>query len=136
MATVVIGAVINIVLDPIFIFGFHMGVKGAALATILSQAVSAIWVLRFLTGKKTILKLQKKYFRLRGSVVGPCLLLGMSPFIMPGNGKRHQRLLQFLSVSLRRGYCRRRHEYFDQHHAVFHAAPPGLYPGGTAHYRV
>ena len=82
MATVVIGAVINIVLDPIFIFGFHMGVKGAALATILSQAVSAIWVLRFLTGKKTILKLQKKYFRLRGSVVGPCLLLGMSPFIM------------------------------------------------------
>ena len=82
MATVVIGAVINIVLDPIFIFGFHMGVKGAALATIISQAVSAIWVLRFLTGKKTILKLQKKYFRLRGSVVGPCLLLGMSPFIM------------------------------------------------------
>ena len=82
MATVVIGAVINIVLDPIFIFGFHMGVKGAALATIISQAVSAIWVLRFLTGKKTILKLQKKYFRLKGSVVGPCLLLGMSPFIM------------------------------------------------------
>ena len=82
MATVVIGAIINIVLDPIFIFGFHMGVKGAALATIISQAVSAIWVLRFLTGKKTILKLQKKYFRLRGSVVGPCLLLGMSPFIM------------------------------------------------------
>lgn len=82
MATVVIGAAINIILDPIFIFGFHMGVKGAALATIISQAVSAIWVLRFLTGKKTLLKLQKKYFRLRASVVGPCLLLGMSPFIM------------------------------------------------------
>lgn len=136
MATVVIGAVINIVLDPIFIFGFHMGVKGAALATILSQAVSAIWVLRFLTGKKTILKLQKKVFPppwLRSRALSAA---GDVPLYHAGNGKRHQRLLQFLSVSLRRGYCRRRHEYFDQHHAVFHAAPPGLYPGGTAHYRV
>ena len=135
MATVVIGAVINIVLDPIFIFGFHMGVKGAALATIISQAVSAIWVLRFLTGKKTILKLQKKYFRLKGSVVGPCSA-GDVPLYHAGNGKCHQRLLQFLSVSLRRGYCRRRYEYSHQHHAVFHAAFAGLYPGGTAHYRV
>ena len=82
MLTVVIGAVINIVLDPIFIFLLDMGVKGAALATVISQAVSALWVLRFLTGEKTILKLEERYFALRRSVVFPCLLLGMSPFIM------------------------------------------------------
>ena len=60
MATVVIGAVINIILDPIFIFGFGMGVKGAALATIIGQSVSAIWVLKFLFGKKSILKIRKE----------------------------------------------------------------------------
>ena len=64
MFTVLIGAVINIVLDPILIFGLNMGVKGAAVATIVAQAVSAIWVLRFLTGKKTILKLRKKYLKI------------------------------------------------------------------------
>ena len=63
MLTVLIGAVINIALDPLFIFGFGMGVKGAALATILAQAVSAVWVVRFLVGKKTRLKLQPRYFR-------------------------------------------------------------------------
>lgn len=82
MLTTVIGAVINIVLDPIFIFGFNMGVKGAALATVLSQAVGAIWILRFLTGKKTILKLRKKNLKLVGKVIGPCLALGISSFVM------------------------------------------------------
>ncbi len=82
MLTTVIGAVINIVLDPIFIFGFGMGVSGAALATILSQCVSAIWVLRFLTGKQTILKLQVQNLRLKASVILPCLALGISGFIM------------------------------------------------------
>ena len=62
--TVTIGAIINIILDPILIFGLNMGVKGAAVATIVAQAVSAIWVLRFLTGKKTILKLRKKYLKI------------------------------------------------------------------------
>lgn len=82
MATVMIGAVCNIILDFVFIILLDMGVKGAALATVISQAVSAIWVLRFLTGSQTKLKLQKQYFVLQKNVVGSCLLLGMSPFIM------------------------------------------------------
>jgi len=82
MLTVVIGAVINIVLDPVFIFLFDLGVQGAALATVLSQAVSAWWVLRFLTGKKTVLKLKKENMRLLGKVVGPCFALGISTFVM------------------------------------------------------
>lgn len=82
MITTVIGAVINIVLDPLFIFGLNMGVSGAALATIISQCVSAIWVLRFLTGKQTILKLQVKNLKLKASVILPCLALGISGFIM------------------------------------------------------
>lgn len=82
MATVLIGAVINIVLDPIFIFGFGMGVKGAALATIIAQAVSAVWVVRFLTGKKTQLHIRVKYMRLRWSILAPVLAIGISPFVM------------------------------------------------------
>lgn len=82
MLTTVIGAVINIILDPVFIFAFHMGVKGAALATVLSQAVGAIWVLRFLTGKKTILKLRKRYLRPERDIVLPTLALGISSFVM------------------------------------------------------
>ena len=82
MLSVVIGAVSNIILDPILIFGFHMGVKGAALATIISQGISAIWVIHFLCGKKTILRLRRKYFKIRPSVFFPCMALGLSPFIM------------------------------------------------------
>lgn len=82
MMTTVIGAIINIILDPIFIFGFEMGVKGAALATVLSQAVGAVWILRFLTGKKTILSLKKSNLRLEGKIILPCLALGISSFVM------------------------------------------------------
>ena len=82
MLTVVIGAVVNIVLDPVFIFGLGMGVKGAALATILAQTVSAVWVLIFLFGKKTILRIQKRYMRVSPQVMLPVLALGLSPFIM------------------------------------------------------
>lgn len=82
MITVLIGAIINIVLDPILIFGFNMGVKGAALATISAQFVSAIWVLLFLLGKKSVLKIRKQYIVPSLKVVGPILLLGISPFIM------------------------------------------------------
>ena len=82
MRTTLIGAGLNIVLDPIFIFGLGMGVRGAALATILSQAVSAAWVLRFLTGGKTKWRLRRENLRPRASVVLPCLALGLSPFIM------------------------------------------------------
>ena len=82
MLTTIIGAVINIVLDPIFIFLFDMGVAGAALATILSQAVSAIWILRFLSGKQTILKLRPANMKLIPKVILPCLGLGISSFVM------------------------------------------------------
>ncbi len=82
MKTVLIGAVLNTVLDPVFIFAFDMGVRGAALATILSQAVSAVWVLKFLTGPKTKWRLRAVNLRPRAKVVLPSLALGMSPFIM------------------------------------------------------
>ena len=82
MATVLIGAVINIVLDPVFIFGFGMGVKGAALATITAQAVSAVWVVCFLLGKRTKLRLQRRFARVDWKVLTPVLALGVSPFIM------------------------------------------------------
>ncbi len=82
MMTTLIGAVINVILDPIFIFVFDMGVRGAAIATVLSQAVGAIWVLRFLTGEKTILKLKLSNMKLNPKVFGPCLALGISSFVM------------------------------------------------------
>lgn len=82
MLTTVIGAVINIILDPIFIFLFRLGVKGAALATIISQCVSALWVLKFLTGEKTILNLRIKNLKIKAPVILPCLALGISSFIM------------------------------------------------------
>ena len=82
MLTTVIGAVTNIVLDPILIFGLKLGVKGAAIATVCSQAVSAIWILRFLTGKKTILKLKVSNMKLIPSIILPCLGLGVSTFVM------------------------------------------------------
>lgn len=82
MLSVLIGAVSNIVLDPIFIFGFNMDVQGAALATIISQALSCVWVVSFLFGKKTILKIRKENMRLSASVILPCLALGTSTFIM------------------------------------------------------
>lgn len=82
MLSVLIGAVANIVLDPIFIFGFHMDVQGAALATILSQALSCTWVLVFLFGKKTLLKIKACYLRLQPKIILPSLALGLSVFIM------------------------------------------------------
>lgn len=82
MMTVMIGAICNIVLDPVFIFVFGMGVRGAALATILSQTVSAVWVLRFLTGKKTMLRIRPAYLRIEPKVYLPCMALGLAPFVM------------------------------------------------------
>ena len=82
MLSVMIGAVTNIVLDPILIFGLRMGVQGAALATIISQAISCIWVLHFLFGEKTQLKIQKKYMKLERKILLPSIALGTATFIM------------------------------------------------------
>lgn len=82
MKTVVIGAVLNVVLDPLFIFVLHMGVRGAAVATVLSQAVSAAWVLRFLTGKNTVLRLRRSTLRIDTKLLLPAVSLGASPFVM------------------------------------------------------
>lgn len=82
MYSVLIGAVLNIALDPLFIFTFGMGVKGAALATILSQACSAAWTLGFLFSGKASLRLERRYMRLHKSILLPILALGASPFIM------------------------------------------------------
>lgn len=84
MLTTVIGAVINIALDLLFIFGFDMGVQGAALATVISQAVSALWVMRFLTGKKAILKLKKEYIRIEAARTRRIVTLGLPGFVMQG----------------------------------------------------
>lgn len=82
MLSVLIGAVANIVLDPVFIFGMNMGVRGAALATIISQTLSCIWVLSFLFGKKTFLKIKPENLRLHAKIILPCVALGSSLFIM------------------------------------------------------
>ncbi|MBP3633406.1 MAG: MATE family efflux transporter [Oscillospiraceae bacterium] len=82
MLTTVIGAVINIVLDPIFMFVFDLGVRGAAIATVLSQLVSALWILRFLTSDRTVLRLCRQDLRLSSATVLPCLALGVSTFVM------------------------------------------------------
>ena len=82
MLSVLIGAVANIILDPVFIFGFNMDVRGAALATIISQALSCVWVISFLCGKRTFLKIRWKNMRLVPKVILPCLALGTATFIM------------------------------------------------------
>lgn len=82
MVTVMVGAAVNIALDPILIFGFNMGVKGAAVATVLAQMVSAIWVLVFFFGKKSILRIRKEFLKPEFKVVFGIMALGISPFIM------------------------------------------------------
>jgi len=82
MVSVIVGAVTNIILDPIFIYGFGMGVKGAALATVISQALSCIWVISFLVSRKTLLKLKPKYFIPAPKIILPCIALGTATFIM------------------------------------------------------
>ena len=82
MISVIIGAVANIVLDPILIYALGMGVRGAALATILSQALSCVWVVSFLFGKKALLRLKPRYLRISPRAVLPCLALGSATFIM------------------------------------------------------
>lgn len=82
MISVLIGAISNIILDPVFIFAFNMGVRGAALATIISQGFSCIWVVSFLCSKKSILRIKRKNLRINMRLTLPCLALGLAPFIM------------------------------------------------------
>ena len=82
MLSVLIGVVTNIILDPIFIFALHMGVRGAAFATIISQAISAIWIIHFLTSDKSVVKLKLTKMKLKPALVGRIAALGISPFIM------------------------------------------------------
>ena len=82
MISVIIGAGTNIVLDPILMFGFDMGVRGAALATIISQALSAVWIMVFLCSRRSFLKLRLRNLRISGKILAPCIALGASPFVM------------------------------------------------------
>lgn len=84
MFSIIIGAITNIILDPLFIFGFDMGVRGAALATIISQAISAIWVLHFLFGKKVLIPIELKHIRICKEITKDIFRLGTSNFIMAG----------------------------------------------------
>lgn len=82
MLSVLIGAIANIILDPILIFGFKLGVQGAAIATVISQAISCVWVLSFLFGKKTEIKIKRKNFKLESKIILPAITLGTAMFIM------------------------------------------------------
>lgn len=81
MMTVLIGAISNIILDPILIYGFDMGVRGAAIATVFSQTISAVWVIVFLTGKKTILKIKMANLKIQKEILLPAIALGVSPLL-------------------------------------------------------
>ena len=96
MLSVLIGAIANIILDPIFIFGLHMGVKGAATATVISQGLSAAWVLAFLHGRKSFLKIRKSCMRMERGILGSVFSLGISPFIMSATES-------FISIVLNHG---------------------------------
>lgn len=82
MLTVIIGAVTNIVLDPLFIFALDMGVRGAAVATVISQAISAVWAYRFLRGNNTILRIKRENIRIQKHILMSCIGLGVAPFVM------------------------------------------------------
>jgi Na+-driven multidrug efflux pump len=84
MLTIILGAVLNVILDPIFIFALDMGVRGAALATIISQCVSCLWVLRFLTGKKALLRLKPSHMKPEWKLLKEIVSLGVPGFIMSG----------------------------------------------------
>lgn len=135
MLTVLIGAILNIILDPIFIFGFNMGVRGAALATVFSQCISAIWVFCFLRGHTTKLKLKKENLTLQKELILPILALGISPFIMQST---ESLLTICLNTSLQKygGDLAVGAMTINQYHAVFHVAYYGLNTRRTAHYKL
>ena len=136
MKTVLIGAVANILLDPLFIFVLDMGVRGAALATVLSQGISCVWVISFLRGKKTLLRLEKAALPIRPQADPALRGLGYGGVHHAGQRKRHLRVLQRLPAEIRRGPGGGSHDHSVQRHAVRHAAPSGHRPGGPAHLQL
>lgn len=133
MFTVLIGAVCNIILDPIFIFAFDMGVRGAALATIISQAVSSIWVLKFLTSKKSLFdntEGKPKALRRNNTAVPWRWRLAVYNAVYR---ERFIRLLQLVPAQIWRRHSGRLHDDTGERNAVFNAAPSGPYPGRAAH---
>ena len=133
MFTVMIGAVANIILDPVFIYGFHMGVRGAALATILSQGISCVWVIHFLCGEKTILRLKRKNLRVDFGLVLPCLALGLSAFIMQASESVISVCFNSsFPAQIRRGLGGRRNDHLNERHAVCDAPAAGLSTGRAA----
>ena len=135
MLSVLIGAVANIILDPIFMFAFDMGVQGAALATILSQAMSCAWVLAFLFGKKTRLKIRRENLILKSRIILPSLALGLSSFIMQASESVIFVCFNSSLLKYGGGYRRRRHDHPHKRHAVRHAAAAGTGPGRAADYQ-
>ena len=115
MLSVLIVAISNIILDPIFIFGFGMGVKGAALATIISQALSCIWVISFLMGRKTMLKIRKENLLLRPKIIFPCLALGAATFVKANRNHTFARLHN----ERRRSQCQTRKNNFRAKEQIF-----------------
>lgn len=101
MFSVLIGAIANILLDPVFIFLFHMGVRGAALATIVSQALSCLWVCTFLCGESTHLKIKRKYMKMENGIVLPVLALGLATFTMQASesGSRFALILRLQDMA-------------------------------------
>ncbi len=136
MLSVMIGACCNIVLDPVLIYGFGMGVRGAATATVISQAVSTVWVLSFLTGKKTVLKIRKKYLRMEAGVVLPGLALGLCPVYHAGKRERDYGLLQCLAAQIRGRRGGGSHDDSIQCDAVFHASDAGTRTGRPADHKL
>ena len=110
MMTIIIGALLNVILDPVFIFGLNMGVRGAAIATVISQTVSCLWVLRFLTGDKALLKLRYEYMKPDASILKEIVALGIPGFIMAGRKKLRKRsanwVLPTLSCPEQTVWCR------------------------------
>ena len=133
MKTVVIGAVLNTVLDPLFIFVLKMGVRGAAVATIISQAVSAAWVLRFLTGKQTVLRLKRAYFRIDRPVLASAVGLGASPFVMQSTESLLTIAFNVSLQKLRRRCGGRRNDHPDLGGADGAAAADRTRAGRAAH---
>ena len=136
MMTTIIGAVINIILDPIFIFALGMGVKGAALATVLSQTVGAVWILRFLTGKKTILRLKRSNMHLDPKVLWsvPCSWYFYLCYAVNGEPSVHQFYKQPFQIWRRRGSWS--NDDYHKYQSACYPAASGNLPGWTADHQL